>query len=213
MDRALVRARPLAAILVAVVGAVLAQVTVLAAAADAANRPSVTFSPPEVNGSAVTLDFSVNRPVKAIASAVCTLTDSSEVETVVSCGTAVPGPGTRDTTYRTILADVAGEHVFAVTLTLTDGGTVTSTEPVAVEAGEPEEFAAAKDVCESLSDGVFVAHQYWWQTWNCDFNADTSETVTAGRSVLQPLCSADGGIHFAEVGTVPGPYTFGCWNV
>lgn len=213
MDRALVRARPLAAILVAVVGVFLAQITVLAAAADAANRPLVTFSEPEVNGSAVTLAFSVNRSAKAIASAVCTLTDSSEVETVVSCGTAAPGPGTRDTTYRTILADLAGEHVFAVTVTLTDGGIVTSTEPVAVEAGEPEEFAAAKDVCESLSGGVFAARQYWWQTWNCDFSADTSETVTAGRSALQPLCSDDGGIHFAEVGTVPGPYTFGCWNV
>ena len=167
MDRAFVRARPPAAILIALVGVVLAQITVLAASADAANRPSVTFSAPDVNGSTVALAFSVNRPVKAIASAVCTLTDSGETETVVSCGTAVPGAETRETTYRTILADVAGEQLFVVTITLTDGGTARSTEPVAVQAGEPEEFAAAKVVCESLSDGVFVAHQYWWQTWNC----------------------------------------------
>lgn len=213
MSRPLVRRRPLATLFVAVTAAVLAQVSVLAWSASADNRPAVTFSAPQVVGADVTFAFTVNRSVKAIDTTVCTLVDVDEVETVVDCGAAFPGATRQETGFSVSVSGLAGDHELRVSVTLTDGGTATAAAPVTVDPADPVEPADARSACEALPGGVFVEQNFWWQAWNCDFEASTTEMVAAQQPVFEAFCDADGGIQFASIGTVPGTYTFGCWLI
>lgn len=210
MPRPLVGRRPLATLFVAVAAAALAQVTALASSASADNRPVVTFSPPEVVGADATVAVAVNRPVKAIASAVCTLVDADEAETVVDCGAATPGVTRREAGFTVGVTGLAGDHELRVSVTLTDGGTAAGVVSVTVDPVEP---ADARSSCEALPGGVFVEQDFWWQAWNCDFEASTTAMVAAQQPVFEAFCDADGGIQFASLGTVPGTYTFGCWLI
>lgn len=216
MPRSLARRRPLATLFVAVTAAVLAQVSVLAWSASADNRPAVTVSAPEVVGADVTFAVTVNRSVKAIDTTVCTLLDADEVETVVDCGAATPGATRHETGFSVSVTGLAGDHELRVSVTLTDGGTATASAPVTVEPVDPVdpvEPADARSACAALPGGVFVEQDFWWQAWNCDFEASTTEMVAAQQPVFEAFCDADGGIQFASIGTVPGTYTFGCWLI
>lgn len=212
MHRSLVR-RPLATLFVAVAAVVLAQVAVLASSASADNRPAVTSSAPEVDGADVTFAFSVNRSVKAIDTTVCTLVDPDEVETLVDCGAGSPGATRHETGYSVSVSGLAGDHELRVLVTLTDGGTAAASVPVTVDPVDPVVPTDARSACGALPGGVFVEQDFWWQAWNCDFEASTTEMVQTQQPVFEAFCDADGGIQFASVGTVPGTYTFGCWLV
>lgn len=216
MPRSLARRRPLATLFVAVTAAVLAQVAVLASSASADNRPTIAWSAPDVVGGDVTFAFTVNRGVKAIDTAACTLVDLDETETAVDCGAGSPGATRHETAYSVSVGGLAGDHELRVLLTLTDGGTATASVPVTVDPGDqvdPVVPADARSACAALPGGVFVEQDFWWRAWNCDFEASTTEMVQAQQPVFEAFCDADGGIQFASVGTVPGTYTFGCWLV
>lgn len=219
MHRPHPRLRPLAALILAP----LAVLTVPAPAAHAESyaethtdsRPAVTLAAPDVTGSSATLAFSVNRAVNAIGATACTLTDSTDVVTQVDCGTGIPGAARRTTDYTTTLTRMAaGDYVYAVTVTLTDGGTATGTRPVTVSAVEPVPFAASRGACESLPGGAFVADVFWWQVWTCDFDATSDDVVTGATAALEPQClGTDGGVGFAGGLVAPGRYELTCWAI
>lgn len=183
-----------------------------ASAATADSRPAVALADPDVAGTSATLTFTVNRAAHAIGAAVCTLTDPLGAVTVVSCGSPEDGPVRRSTDYRTTLTDLgAGDHLYAVTVTLTDGGVATADERFTVEQPAPVEFAASAAACDALAGATFVAHSSWWQVWTCDFDAATADTGAAASSSLAPLCLADGGVGFGGGLVGPGRYEVACW--
>jgi hypothetical protein len=204
---------------VAVLGAA-AALTMLAPAAGAAaraatgadSRPAVAFSAPIVDGTSATLSFTVNRAGNSLGSARCTVTDSGDVATDVGCGTTAPGATRKSTTYTSTLAGLAaGEYVYSATVTLTDGGTATGTQPVTVEAAE---FASSRAACGALDASTFSAHQYWWQLWSCEFDAATSEAAEAAAAVLGPLClGTDGGYGLGSGAISPGRHELSCWSL
>jgi hypothetical protein len=192
-------------------GAVLA-VAGLASGANADSRPAVDAADPIVTGSSVTLDFTVNRATNSIQDAACSLTDPSQVSTVVSCGESAPGPLRRSTEYRTTLTGLApGDYVYDVSITLTDGGAAAASRSFTIEQTAPVEFAASATACQALPGATFVAHESWWQVWSCSFDAATSEAGAAASAGLAPLCLADGGIGFSGGLVGPGRYEASCW--
>lgn len=211
MDRPHLRRRGAVALAVALLAT--AASLALAAPAGADSRPAVTSAEPVVTGTAVTLAFTVNRAEHAIASADCALTGADGVAEAVSCGTPGPGPVRRSTGYTATLADVApGDHAYAVTITLTDGGTATAVVPFTVEEPAPVEFAASVGACGALSGSAFVAHAYWWQLWACDFDAASQGAADAASAVLGPLCLADGGYALVGGFVSPGRYELSCFT-
>jgi hypothetical protein len=185
---------------------------VLAPVAGASSRPAVQVAQPDVAGASATLAFTVNRAAHAIGDASCSLTDASAAVTEVSCGTPVAGPERRSTAYQTTLSDLSpGEHTYAVTITLTDGGTATGSRRFTVEQPAPVEFAASAASCQALGGSTFVAHASWWQVWSCDFDATTADAGAAASADLGPLCLADGGVGFGGGMIGPGRYEVSCW--
>jgi hypothetical protein len=218
MHRAILRAllrRPVSRRSLAILsGAVLAAAgqLVLAPVAGASARPAVEVAQPDIAGTSAALAFTVNRAAHAIGEASCSLTDASEVVTDVSCGTPVAGPERRSTAYRTTLTDLSpGDYAYAVTITLTDGGTATGSRRFTVEQPAPVEFAASAASCQALGGSTFVAHAYWWQVWSCDFDATTADAGAAASADLGPLCLADGGLGFSGGLVAPGRYEVSCW--
>lgn len=185
---------------------------VCASSAIADSRPAVALADPDVAGTSATLAFTVNRAAHSIGDAVCTLTDPLGTLTVVSCGSPAAGPVRRSTGYEVTLSDLApGAHLYAVTVTLTDGGTATADERFTVEQPAPVEFAASAGACDALPGATFVAHSSWWQVWTCDFDAAGAEAGAAASSSLGPLCLADGGVGFGGGLVGPGRYEVACW--
>lgn len=195
-------------------GAILVAATGIAAApaASASSAPAVSLEPPSVSGASATLSFTVNRAAHSIARADCSVTDAAEVVTQVSCGEARPGPVRRSTVYETTLTGLAaGDHAYAVTITLTDGGTATGTTSFTVEPPTPVEFATTAATCQALPGGTFVVHAMWWLVWSCDFDAPTADAGAAASAALGPLCLADGGIGSGGGLVSPGRYEVSCW--
>jgi hypothetical protein len=184
----------------------------LAPAGSANSSPAVTFSDPGVTGTSATLDFTVNRAANAIASVSCTLTDATHAATAVACGPAAPGEVRRSTSYTTTAADLAsGDFEYAVTVTLTDGGTATGSESFTIEDVEVGPVGAAQAACRTLPGSTFAAGAYWWQVWSCEFDAATAEEGAAAASVATPLCLADGGYGLSAGFSGPGRFELSCW--
>jgi hypothetical protein len=199
------------AILAVAVTAAAGQIA-LAPVVSANASPAITFTAPTVVDATATVGFTVNRAANAVASVTCTLTDPTDVVTTVPCGPGSAGPVRRSTGYTTTLTDLAaGDYRYAATLTLTDGGRATSSESFTVAVVEPEEFAASQDACRALPGSTFVARQFWWQQWSCDFDAVTAEAGAAAATAATPLCLADGGYGLTAGFTAPGRYELSCW--
>jgi hypothetical protein len=186
----------------------------LAPAVSANSSPAVTFSDPGVAGTSATLGFTVNRAANAVDSVSCTLTDAADVVTEVACGSAAPGPVRRSTAFTTTVTDLAsGDYEYAVTVTLTDGGTATGGESFTIDEVEAGPFGAAQVACRALPGSTFAADQYWWQVWSCDFDAATAEAGAAAASAATPLCLADGGYGLTAGFIGPGRYELSCWRL
>lgn len=101
---------------------------IVAPAASAAAAPRVTFNAsPYVEGSNVTIGYSVNRKSAAIASRSCTLSYGSTVMTV-GCGYQTSGIKARTTVFTATLTGLDnGAYTYTVMVRLTDGGRATAT--------------------------------------------------------------------------------------
>jgi hypothetical protein len=184
----------------------------LAPAVSADSSPAVSFSDPDVTGSSATLGFTVNRAANAIDSVSCALTDATDAVTVVACGSAAPGAVRRSTAFTTTVADLAsGDYEYAVTVTLTDGGTASGSESFTIDDVEVGELAASRAACRALPGSTFTAGVYWWQVWSCEFDAATAEEGAVAASAATPLCLADGGYGLSAGFSGPGRYELSCW--
>jgi hypothetical protein len=183
----------------------------LAPAGSANARPAVSFDDPIVSGVSATLGFTLNRAANAVGSVSCSLIGAADVMTPVPCGSAAPGPVRRSTTYTTTLADLAGgDYRYAVSVTLTDGGTATGGVAFTIDV-PVDPVGASEAACRDLPGSTFVAGQYWWQVWSCDFDASTAETGAAAATAATPLCLADGGYGLTSGFIGPGRYELSCW--
>jgi hypothetical protein len=105
----------------------------------------------------VAVTYSVNRAEKQVSSPVsCTLDGGP-----TACG-AVTGSAKKLTSYALNLTNLAdGEHAFAVTFTLTDGGSATAAALFTIDTGPTLEEACAD------SGGVLTENTADGQLWLC----------------------------------------------
>ncbi len=143
----------------------------VAPAADADNRPALKLTS-TVTGTSADIVGTVNRGTHQIGSASCTLDG-----TAVDCG-APSAAGKKAATYDVSLTGLSpGEHTFAITISLTDGGQVTGSTDVEVVTAQT--FAEA---C-AAQGGAVVPH----------LNGEVCTQVTGDPTQVHAACTTEGG--------------------
>ena len=119
------------------------------------SAPVATITAVEPVGNTVTVRYTINRAAKQISQPVCTL----DTFTTVGCGDQT-GPSTKKlTTYSTTLTGLeSGDHAFAVTFTLTDGGSATATALFTTDAP-----SLLEQECNRLGGILAVGGPYRWR--------------------------------------------------
>jgi hypothetical protein len=164
-----------------------------------------------------TIDYSVNRAANQIASVSCSLNGDS----LAACGSLQSSTKKPKLllSYRAVVEGLGGTNAFVVTITLSDGGTVTGETTFDVH---DIDLSAARAICEASSLGTnrgwtFIesgTHVNWPSSFSnpyfsCGTNVVlnwTLDEVIALRAQLTPVCPG-----FIEALASPVGFDVACW--
>jgi PA domain len=158
-------------------------VATFASAAGKPNRPVITLVSPTPDEGAVltstSLPFSYNRTPKQTNTLTCALSGPNNYFSSAACNapTAITGGSSSGASYTGLLS---GSYTFTVTLTLTDGGTVTATRDFTVPL-----FAEVSPIAHEYTFG-----DQWIDPSTPDSGETTAALQPAGGIVIPPTPTA-----------------------
>ncbi|WP_353815999.1 hypothetical protein [Agromyces sp. SYSU T00266] len=165
------------------------------------NAPAASATAGSPDGQDVTVTYGLNRGMQAVAEQVCEL-DGGEIP----CDDVADTTTKKASTYSVDLTGLSvGDHVFAVTFHLTDGGTAAASAEFTIEQ-------TLEEACASLTGIMTTSETETW-VWKCIADPYTGsiptpiELVETGIEVLTPYCeSGDFGGSFASAPPLLGEW-------